>query len=94
VDSVAPFPYKLILDAYKGYHQVQMIEHEEDKTTFYMEISIFCYSKIPFGLKNAGVTYQRMIEKSFKHQIGRNLEVCVNYLVIKSRNETDMLADI
>jgi hypothetical protein len=71
-----------------------MAEAEEDKTAFYTDIGIFCYTKMSFGLKNAGATYQRLMDKAFKDQIGRNLEVYVDDLVIKSRNEADMMKDI
>jgi hypothetical protein len=94
VDSLAPFRYKCFLDAYKGYYQVQMAKEDEDKTAFYTDIGIFCYTKMPYRLKNTGATYQRLMDKVFKDQIGRNLEVYVDDLVIKSRTETDMLKDI
>jgi hypothetical protein len=58
VDSLAPFRYKCFVDAYKGYHQVQMAEADEDKTAFYTDIGIFCYIKMLFSLKNVRTTYQ------------------------------------
>nr|GEY13618.1 reverse transcriptase domain-containing protein [Tanacetum cinerariifolium] len=60
--------------AYKGYHQIQMAEEDEEKTAFHMSQGVFCYTKMPFGLKNAGTTYQRLMDKSFKRQKGHNLE--------------------
>nr|GEV08845.1 reverse transcriptase domain-containing protein [Tanacetum cinerariifolium] len=54
---------------------------------------IFCYSKMSFGLKNAGATYQRLVDKAFQKQIGRNLEVYVDDLVIKSRTEEEVIRD-
>ena len=47
-----------------------------------------------FGLKNAGATYQRLIDKVFADQIGRNIEAYVSDIVIKSRNEEILLQDI
>nr|XP_043626210.1 uncharacterized protein LOC122597708 [Erigeron canadensis] len=67
---------------------------DEDKTTFYTNDGIYCYRKMPFGLKNVGATYQRLVDKAFGRQIGRNLEAYVDDVVIKSRNEEDMLVDI
>ncbi|GJY24924.1 reverse transcriptase domain-containing protein [Tanacetum coccineum] len=55
---------------------------------------VFCYRKMPFGLKKAGATYQRLIDKVFNDQIGRNLEAYVKAMVIKSSSEEDMLMDI
>ena len=47
-----------------------------------------------FGLKNAGTTYQRLINKMFAHQIGRNLQVYVDNMLVKSRKEDDHLDDL
>ncbi|GJU34168.1 reverse transcriptase domain-containing protein [Tanacetum coccineum] len=55
---------------------------------------VFCYTKILFGLKNAGATYQRLVDKAFEKQIGRNLEVYVDVLVIKSHTKHEILKDI
>ena len=56
VESLEGFKLKCFLDAYKGYHQILMSEDKE-KTTFYTNHDSFCYTKMPFRLKNAGVTY-------------------------------------
>ncbi|GKC51066.1 reverse transcriptase domain-containing protein [Tanacetum coccineum] len=78
VESLSGFWLKCFLDAYKGYHQIQMVEGDEDKTTFFAGEGVFCYQKMPFGLKNVGATYQRLVDKVFHDQIGRNLEVYVD----------------
>ena len=54
----------------------------------------FCYKVMPFGLKNAGATYQRLINKMFAHQIGRNVQVYVNDMLVKSLRENDHLNDL
>ncbi|XP_022042331.1 uncharacterized protein LOC110945001 [Helianthus annuus] len=87
VDSLVPYRYKCFLDAYKGYHQIKMSKEDEEKMAFHTDVGIFCYTKMPFGLRNAGATYQRLMDKAFETQIGRNLEVYVDDLVIKSREE-------
>ncbi|GJY05981.1 reverse transcriptase domain-containing protein [Tanacetum coccineum] len=94
VESLCGFPFKCFLDAYKGYHQIQMAEEDEEKTAFITNQGIFCYTKMPFGLRNAGVTYQRLVDKTFHEQIGRNLKVYVDDLVIKSRTEDEVVCDI
>ncbi|GKA71243.1 reverse transcriptase domain-containing protein [Tanacetum coccineum] len=80
--------------AYKGYHQIQMAKEDEEKTTYETNQGVFCYTKMPFGLKNAGATYQRLVDKAFEKQIGRNLKVHVDDLVIKSHTEHEILRDI
>ena len=54
----------------------------------------FCYKVMPFGLKNAGATYQRLMNKMFAHQIGRNVQVYVNDMLVKSLRENDHLNDL
>ncbi|GJY87233.1 reverse transcriptase domain-containing protein [Tanacetum coccineum] len=94
VESLCGFPFKCFLDAYKGYHQIQMAKEDGEKTTFITSQGIFCYTKMPFGLRNAGATYHRLVDKAFHKQIGRNLEVYVDDLVIKSRTEEEIVRDI
>ncbi|GJV78683.1 reverse transcriptase domain-containing protein [Tanacetum coccineum] len=70
VESLCGFPFKFFLDAYKGYHQIHMEKEDEEKTAFIISQGIFCYTKMPFGLRNAGSTYQRLVDKVFHKQIG------------------------
>ncbi|GJR54003.1 reverse transcriptase domain-containing protein [Tanacetum coccineum] len=94
VESLYGYPFKCFLDAYKGYHQIQMAESDEEKTAFHTPHGVYCSTKMPFGLKNARATYQRLVDKAFDKQVGQNLEVYVDDLVIKSHTETEMLRDI
>nr|GFC14301.1 reverse transcriptase domain-containing protein [Tanacetum cinerariifolium] len=94
VESLCGYPFKCFLDAYKGYHQIQLAELDEDKTAFHTGQGVYCYTKMPFGFKNAGATYQRLVDKAFDNQIGQNIEVYVDDLVIKSHTEAEMLRDI
>ncbi|GJV81895.1 reverse transcriptase domain-containing protein [Tanacetum coccineum] len=94
IESVVGFRYKCFLDAYKGYHQVQMAQNDEEKTAFYTDHDTYCYTKMPFGLKNAWATYQRLVDTAFQSQIRRNLEAYVDDMVIKSNNEKMMITNI
>ncbi|GKB12941.1 RNA-directed DNA polymerase, eukaryota [Tanacetum coccineum] len=94
IESLMGFQYKCFLDAYKGYHQIHMTTKDEEKTSFHTEEGVFCYTKMPFGLKNAGATYQRLVDFAFKEQIGVNLEAYVDDMVIKSKTEHDIIKDI
>ena len=71
-----------------------MAPEDEEKTTFITDRGLYCYRVMPFGLKNAGATYQRLVNKVFKGQIGRNMEVYVDDMLVKSRASTDHLADL
>ncbi|GJV98245.1 reverse transcriptase domain-containing protein [Tanacetum coccineum] len=76
------------------YHQIQMAESDEEKTAFHTSQGVYCYTKMPFVIKNAGATYQRLVDKAFDSQVGRNMEVYVDDLVIKSHTEAEMIRDI
>ncbi|GJT27897.1 reverse transcriptase domain-containing protein [Tanacetum coccineum] len=71
-----------------------MAEEDEDKTSFFAGEGVYCYRKMPFGLKNTRAKYQRLVDKVFNDQIGRNIEAYIDDMVIKSTSEEDMLKDI
>nr|GEY99043.1 reverse transcriptase domain-containing protein [Tanacetum cinerariifolium] len=60
VESLCGYPFKCFLKAYKGYHQIQLAESDEEKKAFHTGQGVYCYIKMPLGLKNAGTTYQRL----------------------------------
>nr|GEU70962.1 reverse transcriptase domain-containing protein [Tanacetum cinerariifolium] len=62
VESLCGYPFKCFLDAYKGYHQIQLAEADEEKTAFHTGHGVYCYTKMPFGLKNADL--KKCIKKS------------------------------
>ena len=61
VDSVLGCKMLSFLDAFSGYNQIKMHPRDECKTTFMTEASYYCYTVMPFGLKNTGATYQRLM---------------------------------
>ena len=72
------------MDAYSGYNQIRMHEEDQEHTAFLTNQGLYCYKVMPFGLKNAGATYQRLVNKMFKDQIGKTMEVYVNDMLVKS----------
>ncbi|KAK0585343.1 hypothetical protein LWI29_027080 [Acer saccharum] len=84
VDATAGHETLSFMDAYSGYNQIKMHKPDEEKTSFTTDQGLYCYTVMPFGLKNAGVTYQRLINKMFAKQIGKNMEVYVDDLLTKS----------
>ncbi|GJY54159.1 reverse transcriptase domain-containing protein [Tanacetum coccineum] len=94
VEGLHKYRLKCFLDAYKRYHQIPIAEEDKEKTAFFTREGIFYYKRLPFGLKNAGATYQRLIDKVFSHHMGRNMEVNVDDMVIMSDSEKKMMADI
>ena len=67
-----------------------MHEADQEKTSFVTSQGLFYYKVMPFGLKNAGATYQRLMNKMFAQQIGRNVQVYVDDMLVKSRREEDL----
>ena len=59
-------------DVFSGYNQILMTEEDQEKTVFITSQGLYCYRVMPFGLKNAGATYQRLVNQMFSEQIGRN----------------------
>nr|CAE01745.2 OSJNBb0056F09.8 [Oryza sativa Japonica Group] len=94
VDSTAGCDLLCFLDAYSGYHQIRMAREDEEKTAFITPIGTYCYTTTPFGLKNAGPTFQRTTRISLGSQIGRNVEAYVDDLVVKTRNQETLLSDL
>ena len=82
------------MDAYSGYHQIKMKESDEIKTAFITPFGAYCYVSMPFGLKNAGATYQRCIQKCLHEQIGRNVHAYIDDIVIKSKQRGTLLTDL
>ena len=82
------------MDTFSGYNQIQMAKEDQEKTAFVTNQGLYCYKVMPFGLKNAGATYQRLVNQMFKKQIGKNVEVYVNDMLVKSKEEEDLLDDL
>uniref|UniRef100_A0A2N9GIS8 Integrase catalytic domain-containing protein n=1 Tax=Fagus sylvatica TaxID=28930 RepID=A0A2N9GIS8_FAGSY len=94
VDSTAGHKILTFMDAFSGYNQIMMDEDDQEKTSFITSRGLFCYKVMPFGLKNAGATYQRLMNRMFHDQIGRNVEVYVDDMLVKSKEECDHLDDL
>ena len=71
-----------------------MAEEDQENTSFITSQGLYCYKVMPFGLKNAGATYQRLVNRMFSKQIGRNMEVYVDDMLVKSREELPHLDDL
>ncbi|XP_027151941.1 uncharacterized protein LOC113751996 [Coffea eugenioides] len=94
VDSTVGFDVLCFLDAFKGYNQIEMAEENREKTSFITEEGTYCYRTMPFGLKNAGATYQRLVNRLFQNQVGRSMEVYVDDMIVKSRTDRQLVPDL
>ena len=84
VDSTAQPQLLSFMDAFSGYNQIKMDEVDQEKTSFITSQGLFCYKVMSFDIKNAGATCQRLMNKMFAHQIGRNVQVYVDNILVKS----------
>ena len=94
VDLTARNQLLSFMDAFLGYNQIKMEEADQEKTSFVMSQGLFCHKVMPFRLKNAGATYQRLMNKMFAQQIGRNVQVYVDDMLVKSLREEDHLDEL
>ena len=94
VDSTARCALLSYLDYYSGYHQITLKKSDQEKTSFITPFGAYRYNTMMFGLKNAGTTYQKAIQKCLQGQIGRNAEAHVDDIVIKTRSSDQFIVDL
>jgi hypothetical protein len=83
-----------LLSFMDAYNQIHMSELDEEKTSFITDRGLYCYNMLPFSLKNAGATYRRLVNRMFRDQITRNVELYVDDMLVKSRKAISHLADL
>ncbi|CAM8984212.1 unnamed protein product [Rhodiola kirilowii] len=82
------------MDCTAGYNQIHMAPEDQDATAFRTPKGIFCYKVMPFGLKNAGATYQRAMQKIFEDMMHKTIECYVDDVVVKSKARSDHVQDL
>uniref|UniRef100_A0A2N9I3X3 RNase H type-1 domain-containing protein n=1 Tax=Fagus sylvatica TaxID=28930 RepID=A0A2N9I3X3_FAGSY len=94
VDNTATNVVFSFMDGFSGYNQIKMAEEDKSKTAFVTHWGTFVYDVMPFGLKNAGATYQRAMVTLFHDMIHHEIEVYVDDMIAKSRTAQDHLTDL
>ena len=94
VDATIGHPRMSFLDAFQGYHQIPLASNDQEKTVFVTPVGNYHYKVMPFGLKNAGSTYQRMMTRMFESQLGKNIEIYIDDMVVKSKVVSEHLGDL
>ena len=94
VDATVGHPRMSFLDAFQGYHQIPLATDDQEKRAFVIPVGNYHYIVMPFGLKNARSTYQRMMTKMFEPQLGKNVEVYIDDMVVKSKLVSEHLVDL
>ena len=82
------------LDAFQGYHQIALAAEDQEKTAFISPNANYHNTVMPFRLKNAGATYQRMMTRMFRDKIGRTVEVYIDDMVVKSKQKKGHIDDL
>ena len=74
VDATYGHPRMSFLDAFQGYHQIALALEDQENTSFISLKGNYHYIVMPFRLKNARATYQQMVTRMFKDQVGSMVE--------------------
>ena len=94
VNATVGHPWMSFLDVFRGYHQIPLALDDQEKTAFVTPTGNYHYKVMPFGLKNVGSTYQRMMTRMFKPQLGKNIEVYIDDMVVKSKVVSEHMGDL
>ena len=94
VDATTGHEALSFMDGSSGYNQIRMAPEDEELTAFCTPKGIYCYKVMPFGLKNAGATYQRAMQKIFDDLLHKKVECYVDDLVVKSKGRAEHLQDL
>jgi hypothetical protein len=94
IDSIARCELLSFVDAYSGFHQIPLYQPDQIKTSFITPYGAYCYRTMPFGLRNAGATYQRCMQKCMHDQIDKNVQVYVDDAIIKTKESRTLIDDL
>jgi len=84
VEATAGNELLSFMDAFSGYNQILMHQNDREKTVFITDQGTYCYKVMPFGLKNAGATYPRLVNQMFTDQLDHSMEVYIDDMLVKS----------
>ncbi|XXG41985.1 hypothetical protein AAC387_Pa01g2344 [Persea americana] len=94
IDNTCGFEQMTFMDGFSGYNQIKMHPKDEGHTSFRTPFGMYCYTVMPFGLKNAGATYQRAVMKIFQDIQHKTVKCYVDDLAVKSKRKEDHLQDL
>src|SRR5256886_12193446 len=94
IDNTCGFERMSFMDGFSGYNQIKMFPADEKHTSFRTPLGVYYYTVMPFGLKNAGATYQRAMDKIFRPYIRRTVEYYVDDIAVTSHRHANHLTDL
>jgi hypothetical protein len=94
VDSAASCDIRPLLDYFSGYHQIWLRKEDEEKTSFITPFDTYCYMRMPKGLRNAGPTFCKMTKVALKDQVGRNVLLYVDDIVVARKKRASYISNL
>ena len=94
VHATVGHPQMSFLDAFQGYYQIPLASDDQEKTAFVTPVGNYHYKVMPFGLKNAGSIYQRMMTRILESQLKKNIEIYIDDMVVKSKRVSEHLGNL
>jgi len=94
VDAMCGHSRMSFLDAFQGYHQIVLVAEDQEKTSFITPEGNYHNTVMPFRLKNARTTYKRMMTRMYRDKIGSIVEVYIDDMVVKSRENQRHVKDL
>ena len=94
IDNTCGFERMSFMDGFSRYNQIKMYPDDEKHTSFRISLGVYCYTVMPFGLKNAGTTYQRAMNAIFREHMRKTVECYLDDIAVKNRAKGDHIADL
>jgi hypothetical protein len=94
VDCIAGCEVMSLLDCFSGYRQIHMKEEDKASTSLITPFGMYCFIRMPEGLKNVDSTFSRLTKKVLKNKVGRNVFTYVDGIIMASKSKEDHLSDL
>lgn len=94
IDSTAGHEILSFMDAFAAYNQIKLEKEYQDDTAFITHRGVFAFTVLPFGRLNAGATIQQAMDTIFASQIGRNMQIYIDDMIVKSVKTSDHISDL
>ena len=94
MDALAGHALLSFMDAFLGYHQIPLCPDDQEKNALTTDWGLHCYKVMPFELKNAGATYQQLVNKLLEPLIDQTMEVYVDDMIVKSKLDAERDQDL
>ncbi|XP_026429944.1 uncharacterized protein LOC113326422 [Papaver somniferum] len=94
VDATSGYGRLSFMDGFSGYNQMHLFEEDQENTAFVTDRGVYCYTVMSLGIKNAGETYQHLVDHMFKDLIGKSMKVYIDDMVVKSEKKESHFLDL